>query len=98
VTEAARHTDLATMEGANEAARRAVNAILRRSGSAAAPCAVWPLREPGAFAAAQAVDRVRWKLFRRPPKPRLSVSEQDGRLRPTGPIGAATLLWDRLRG
>ena len=31
------HTDLATMEGANEAARRAVNAILERSGSSAEP-------------------------------------------------------------
>ena len=29
------HTDLATMEGANEAARRAVNGILDATGSAA---------------------------------------------------------------
>src|SRR5215211_2476693 len=57
------HTDLATMEAANEAARRAVNGILAASGSAARPCAVWKLREPLAFAAARALDRVRWKLF-----------------------------------
>ena len=40
------HTDLATMEGANEAARRAVNAILDADGSAAPRCAVFRLREP----------------------------------------------------
>jgi uncharacterized protein with NAD-binding domain and iron-sulfur cluster len=43
------YTDLATMEGANEAARRAVNAILDASGSAAPRCGVWPLIEPRAF-------------------------------------------------
>lgn len=40
------YTDLATMEGANEAARRAVNGILQRSGSKAAPCQIWNLHEP----------------------------------------------------
>ena len=40
------YTDLATMEGANEAARRAVNAILDATGSRAPRCSVWPLREP----------------------------------------------------
>src|SRR5206468_8633909 len=39
------HTDLATMEAANEAARRAANEILVASRSTAALCAVWPLRE-----------------------------------------------------
>ena len=39
-------TDLATMEAANEAARRAVNAILDESGSSAERCKVWPMREP----------------------------------------------------
>lgn len=41
------YTDLASMEGANEAARRAVNGILDRSGSKAPRCEVWPLRDPG---------------------------------------------------
>jgi uncharacterized protein with NAD-binding domain and iron-sulfur cluster len=41
------YTDLATMEGANEAARRAVNGILYRSHSTQPRCAVWPLRYPG---------------------------------------------------
>ena len=49
------YTDLATMEGANEAARRAVDAILDASGSSAARCMVWPLREPPALAAGRAL-------------------------------------------
>ena len=56
------YTDLATMEGANEAARRAVNAILDATGSRAARCSVWPLREPPALAPARALDRVLWRL------------------------------------
>lgn len=46
-------TDLATMEGANEAARHAVNVILQRAGSTATPCQLWPLVEPDSF--------VKWK-------------------------------------
>jgi uncharacterized protein with NAD-binding domain and iron-sulfur cluster len=41
------YTDLASMEGANEAARRAVNTILQRSASTAAQAQTWPLTEPG---------------------------------------------------
>lgn len=55
------HTDLATMEGANEAARRAVNAILDRSGSAAAKCKIWNLHEPDALAPFREYDRARYK-------------------------------------
>jgi len=55
-------TDLATMEGANEAARRAVNGILAATGSRARPCELWPLREPALFAPARALDHVRFKL------------------------------------
>ena len=40
------YTDLATMEGANEAARRAVNGILERSGVDAPRCQIWNLHEP----------------------------------------------------
>lgn len=40
------HTDLASMEGANEAARSAVNEILTRSGSTARKADIWPLKEP----------------------------------------------------
>jgi len=56
------HTDIATMEGANEAARRAVNGLLEHSGRAEARCAVWPLEEPAAFAVPQALDRQCLKL------------------------------------
>lgn len=44
-------TDLATMEGANEAARRAVNAIIDATGSNASYCTVWPLTEPDVLTA-----------------------------------------------
>lgn len=40
------NTDLATMEGANEAARRAVNGIIGVSNMNVDPCKVWPMREP----------------------------------------------------
>jgi uncharacterized protein with NAD-binding domain and iron-sulfur cluster len=56
------YTDLATMEGANEAARRAVNSILARSGSRAAPCHIWPLEEPIVFLPFQEYDLLRFKL------------------------------------
>jgi hypothetical protein len=82
------HTDLATMEGANEAARRAVNAILAASGSRAPMCNVWRLREPAIFAPARAVDRLRWSLFRRPVKPLLRVAP-DGGVETRGPLAAA---------
>jgi uncharacterized protein with NAD-binding domain and iron-sulfur cluster len=39
------NTDLASMEGANEAARRAVNAILGAEGSAATPCAIYSMAD-----------------------------------------------------
>jgi uncharacterized protein with NAD-binding domain and iron-sulfur cluster len=57
-------TDLATMEGANEAARRAVNGILDAAGSDAERCGVWPLQEPGGlpFAAAREIDRILYRL------------------------------------
>ena len=82
------NTDLATMEGANEAARRAVNAILDRSGSPAPRCDVWRLREPRIFAAARALDRLRWRVFRRPARPPLRVTA-DGDVEPKGPVGRA---------
>ena len=87
------YTDLATMEGANEAARRAVNAILDATGSAAARCGVWPLREPPVLAPARALDRLRWKL-RRPPKSPVRVSES-GTVAPAGVLGRALTLAGR---
>jgi uncharacterized protein with NAD-binding domain and iron-sulfur cluster len=55
------HTDLATMEGANESARRAVNALLGAAGSRGRRCKVWPLREPRVFAPLRWLDRRRFR-------------------------------------
>jgi uncharacterized protein with NAD-binding domain and iron-sulfur cluster len=53
-------TDLATMEGANEAARRATNGILEASGSTASPCPVWSPEEPRIFEPLKRFDKWRW--------------------------------------
>ncbi|HEX6584706.1 MAG TPA: hypothetical protein VF056_13980, partial [Thermoleophilaceae bacterium] len=87
------HTDLATMEGANEAARRAVNAILERSGSAAERCSVWKLREPPLFAPFRALDRVLFKLGR-PARSRVRIS--DGRVETARPLAWAGQLAQRV--
>ncbi|HEY6038189.1 MAG TPA: hypothetical protein VIV58_28100, partial [Kofleriaceae bacterium] len=50
------YTDLASMEGANEAARKAVNTILQRSASTAGQVATWPLTEPDRFAPWKTLD------------------------------------------
>lgn len=44
------YTDVACMEAANEAARRAVNGVLALFGSTADPCELWPLHEPALLA------------------------------------------------
>jgi hypothetical protein len=54
------------MEGANEAARRAVNGILERTGSSQPRCPIWKLSEPAIFATARALDRVLFALHRPP--------------------------------
>jgi uncharacterized protein with NAD-binding domain and iron-sulfur cluster len=56
------YTDLATMEGANEAARRAVNAIIDASGSSATKAQIWPLQEPEIFRPMREYDLLRFKL------------------------------------
>jgi len=58
------YTDLATMEGANEAARRAVNGILNETRSDEPHCEVWKLREPRVLAPLRKLDRLRWQLER----------------------------------
>jgi uncharacterized protein with NAD-binding domain and iron-sulfur cluster len=54
-------TDLATMEAANEAARRAVNGILEHLGLDAPPCRLWNLHEPELLEAWRANDRARYR-------------------------------------
>jgi uncharacterized protein with NAD-binding domain and iron-sulfur cluster len=55
------YTDLATMEGANEAARRAVNAILEAADSKKPHCKIWKLHEPGILAIYRWHDERRFK-------------------------------------
>src|SRR3954451_1864701 len=71
------NTDLATMEGANEAARRAVNATLAAHGRRDL-CAVYKLREPAVLAPARAFDKVLWKLGRRPARSPVAVAADGG--------------------
>ena len=61
------HTDLATMEAANESARRAVNGILRATGSRAEPCGVFPLEEPGVYKLARLRDEFHYAFGFPPP-------------------------------
>jgi uncharacterized protein with NAD-binding domain and iron-sulfur cluster len=53
-------SDLACMEAANEAARRAVNALLSRAGSSSSPCRIWDMSMPEIFLPWRAVDQVRY--------------------------------------
>jgi geranylgeranyl pyrophosphate synthase/uncharacterized protein with NAD-binding domain and iron-sulfur cluster len=53
-------TDLATMEGANEAARRAVNGVLDAAGFDGPRCDVWPLHEPEVLAPWRLHDAARY--------------------------------------
>jgi geranylgeranyl pyrophosphate synthase/uncharacterized protein with NAD-binding domain and iron-sulfur cluster len=55
------HTDLATMEGANEAARRAVNGLLDAVKLAGPRCEVWPLQEPEVLAPWRLHDAARYR-------------------------------------
>jgi len=56
------YTDIACMEAANEAARRAVNCLLLASGSTAPPAELWPLEEPAFLKPIQEIDRMRFTL------------------------------------
>lgn len=76
------NTDLATMEAANEAARRAVNGVLKATGSRARPCKVWKLHEPLIMSPFRMADRLRWR-FDRPVKVPIRMTP-DGKLQATG--------------
>ncbi len=54
------YTNIASMEGANEAGRRAANAIMDKSGSTAGRVDIWPLVEQAWFDAAKARDKARF--------------------------------------
>jgi uncharacterized protein with NAD-binding domain and iron-sulfur cluster len=89
------NTDLATMEGANEAARSAVNAILAAHGRRDR-CRIYKLREPAVLGPARALDALRWRLFHRPARAPLRVTA-DGGVEPRNLLGRATLAAGRLR-
>ena len=55
-------TDLATMEGANEAARRAVNGILDLTGWRGTRARLWEFEEPPVFSFSRFQDSVRYAL------------------------------------
>ena len=54
------YTDLATMEGANEAARRAVNGLLDAVKFVGPRCGVWPLQQPEILVPLQQHDAARY--------------------------------------
>jgi uncharacterized protein with NAD-binding domain and iron-sulfur cluster len=56
------YTDIACMEAANEAARRAVNCLLAASGANAQAAQLWPLEEPEFLKPLQEIDRIRFSL------------------------------------
>jgi 15-cis-phytoene desaturase len=56
------YTDVACMEAANEAARRAVNSLLDRAGSTTQRASLWPLMEPDFFKPLIDYDRLRFRL------------------------------------
>lgn len=62
------NTDLATMEGANEAARHAVNGILDALGSKQSRCSIFEFDEPDVFAPFRVIDQ--WMYNAGFPRPR----------------------------
>jgi uncharacterized protein with NAD-binding domain and iron-sulfur cluster len=54
------YTDIACMEAANEAARRAVNCIVQSSKFSVQPCQLWPLLEPADLDVYKSLDRHRF--------------------------------------
>lgn len=57
--------NLATMEGANEAARRGVNGLLKEAGSQADGVRVWDLYQPPEWNPLKQLDRQRWRRKQR---------------------------------
>lgn len=55
------NSDLACMEAANEAARRAVNALLDRAGSSAPQCKIWDMGMPELLAPWRLQDSIRYE-------------------------------------
>lgn len=86
-------TDLATMEAANEAARRAVNKILEKEGFRER-CDLWEFPEPRILAPFRLADRLLWRLGRKPPKPPVQMTST-GEVEATGPVWRTILAVTR---
>lgn len=54
--------DLASMESADEAGRRAANAVIDRAGGRVGPCELYEYPEPAAFAPLRRQDAIRYRL------------------------------------
>ncbi|WP_237570148.1 hydroxysqualene dehydroxylase [Mycolicibacterium lacusdiani] len=81
------NTDLATMEGANEAARNAVNGILAKEGRPATDrCPTFRLVEPALLRPLRYVDEVLWRSGRRRPKRPAFATDASGRVEGTNPL------------
>src|SRR6202012_4667975 len=78
-------TNLACMEGANEAARLAVNAILRQDGYVGPACQLWPLEEDPMFDRAKWLDEIAYT------KGRAALSRAIAEWRPRGGAGEERL-------
>jgi len=77
------NSDLASMESANEAGRRATNAVLARTGVRARPCDVWDLEEPAVFDPLKRQDAVRYRLgLPHPGEVSKSIQQWGRKLRP----------------
>ena len=87
------YTDLATMEGANEAARRAVNAILDATALRAPRCDVWPLREPPALRPGARAGQ--GPLAPAPPGAVAVPRQRLGEVTPAGLVGRVVSLLSR---
>jgi uncharacterized protein with NAD-binding domain and iron-sulfur cluster len=81
-------TDLASMECANEAARRAVNSILDSVGSAEPRCRVWPFEWPPAFEPLRRQDEFNYALgFPHPGETATPLWRAYRQLRPSAVFG-----------
>lgn len=70
-------TILASMEGANEAARRAVNSLVERDGQRGSPCDVWPLAEGPAFDRMKQLDDTAYRDRSRGPDLIADLEDRD---------------------
>ncbi len=88
-------TDLASMEGANEAARRAINAVLDRAGWVGPRAGVWALEEPRQFAVWKRLDAALHARGKRHLFELLGLGRADGVLKVMRTVSQLTGL-DRL--